>query len=326
MILLRIFFAGLIAFVQQPKALKVVLVDSSNPPDISACGSAVSVCKFHTHEPMISIKPENLAKDADCPETADTPGVCQWSAQGLKLTFSFSGGLQYATGRGFFKSSLPSGTNVRDFSWVPSMKDLDSIAAASVVTTFPMAAGTATFDGGRIQVCHLGDLQISGHETVEPSCSSSGTSVNAFRFETIDGKVRNNLSQTLADSVMVRLNVTLPYTLTVGEKVIVLQNANMRDCVDGEVMVHCVDVAITNMPPHIEECPGIGTDFALLYSISGHPASPCMRLVPHRTATCVAEPPALKECDSDLVTALNQGLANTSPDSRPVCPMVIYGG
>jgi hypothetical protein len=329
---LRIFFFGLMAFIQQQNKLTVALVDSKeNMPDISNCGTPVSSCPFHDHEALLLTSPANLPLGTACAPSAEYAGLCAWQLQKAVIQFTSAAGLSYQGGRGmFFKHRLPTRKGEgRDFTWVPAMKDIDSTASQIDPLNIGRSgiADLVTFTGGRVQACHLADVVLSGHEPIGRSCPGGGNTVNVFKFESIDGKATNGPAQALADGVMVEFEVTLPYTIQLnGGASVVLQTPNASKCVIGDQTVDCVDVAITNMPAHIEECPGIGIDFARLYEISRSPTQACGRMVPRRTVECVDEPSVLPECMSDLVTKLNNGMDATSPDSRPVCPMVIYGG
>lgn len=336
-VVLRIFFFGLMAFVQQKNQLTVVLADSSHPPSVSECSSQVAECPFHQHKPLLMVSRDSLRADlqASCP-LSEIANVCAWKLTKKDLTIpAGTTNLSYKGGRGgiFSKARLPSNQgDFVDFSWVPAMSDIQPSAAQldarSLMISASAVAALIRMSKGQVRTCHLAELEFDGSEPVERSCAANDKTINVFRFESVDGKVAGSSQQALADGVMVYSDIAVPaagINLTLDASQPILLTNGTQCVIDGKVR-QCVDVAITNMPPHAEECPGVAVDFALLYDLSTTPSKGCDRLIPHRTPECHDALPESPECSSSLIDALQQGMASTSPDSRPVCPMVSFGG
>lgn len=334
---LRLFFFGLMAFVQQPNQLTVVLVDATQQkPAPTNCKAEVSQCPFHVHTPLLV-----TWSAPSCLDDTSFPGLCSWDLTKQEIDLppvQAPSGLHYASTRhrNFWifgpKTSLPgSMSEAADFSWVPEMNNVLSssatIAPGALSISGPYTISDVSFSNANVQACHLAELDTIDEPAIEGACNKK--CIHTFRFMTLDGDAQSSPLQTLADGVMISFDVRADADGSVTLRL--KQNGQAvklapRDCVIKGIDKMCVDVAVTNMPPHSDACPAVGMDFALLYLLSNQVPDICKRPVPHRT-TETTSALRLPECDSQLVTTLfNLMSPSVSPESRPVCPMVTFGG
>jgi hypothetical protein len=345
---LRLFFFGLMAFVQQSGKLTVALVNATQlaiPP--AQCHSAVSDCPFHQHTPLLVATPDALQSGQSCTGTTAIPGLCTWSLANVDLALPDSqSSLTYAHGRGRSyligpKHTLPADpTEARDFTWIPSMADVKSSAAtfdSRALTDRGRVISKVVIQHGTAETCHLAGLESQGEDTVDIGCNNSSC-INVFRFSSIGGQDQDSPHQAIADGVLISLDVTpgsinnqsyVKLTLVPDTGANIEVDLPIVPCDSSKPNLkgpQCADVAITNMPSHADTCPSVGMDFALLFALSMQPGQICDRPVPHRIAEAVVGEQAV-EYQSNLVKTLFNSMSPVvSPESRPVCPMVVYGG
>jgi hypothetical protein len=334
---LRLFFFGLIAFIKQEGQLTVTLVSHNALPSLSSCKEAnPSFCDFHGHDAALFALKNNL----NCINPVGD--ICRVPIVGDIQVPEASGPLVYETSRRSASSiSLPKtpleGT---DFSWLPSMRRIFP-AGNSFDEHSPRIKSKLTLSSGYLEVCHLAELKLRETDPVESACDEFVRTDNVFRLRSLDGSLTQGQSQALADGVLISIDIqpTTPDTIQIALNGKMIQLQNPTACAINGRDGKCIDVAITNMPDPIigpMHCAAIGLDFALLYDLSTNPPQDvCKRLVPRRTSTCIPalELGSVSDCSSSLtgkVLTFNKklatgGAANPSPDSRPVCPMLVYG-
>lgn len=332
--ILRLFFAGLIAFAPVDNGtIKVFLLDGLSEQTYA---SGDLRCISQAHMPQLVARKERVVGSCEGETTVNGLRVCVWSLKDVDIFIHglYGNDLKKIAGRrGVEQGQLRNFPRTRDealdLSWIA---DIDAVTPdggeilADVLSGHSVkgVTGRLTLTTGLLQTCHLVEVFVPVGQQCIPV-------MPLFRFRQNSTDSPRGYDQALADEVGLEAGMDSRFlsifrvTFSGEAKPPIILSASDS----GEL-----DALIVNLPPPLEHehagnCGKFGIDFSRFFAIVGRErADDHRKFIPHVQPESVQSHNLQPVCGDSLVQSFLRRPAGAvmckgdpAPYTRPICPM-----